>query len=44
MLNDNKTEVLSGSAGSLSKLERSTIRIGDSEINFFSKQKKQKQT
>ena len=35
MLNDNKTEVLmSGRAGSLRKLERSTIHTGDSEINF----------
>ena len=33
MLNDNKTEVvLTGSAGSLSKLERSSIHIGDSDI------------
>ena len=37
MLNDNKTEVLlTGSAGSLRKLERSSIHIGDSEINFSS--------
>ena len=41
MLNDNKTEVLlTGSAGSLRKLERSSIHIGDSEIIFSSKVKK----
>ena len=35
MLNDNKTEVLmTGSAGSLSKLERSSIHIRDSDIKF----------
>ena len=41
MLNDNKTEVLlTGSAGSLRKLERSSIHIGDSEINFSKQSKK----
>ena len=41
MLNDNKTEVLlTGSAGSLSKLERSSIHIGDSDIKFSNKVKK----
>ena len=41
MLNYNKTEVvLTGSAGSLSKLKRSSIHIGDSEINFLNKVKK----
>ena len=41
MLKDSKTEVLlTGSAGSLSKLERSSIHIGDSEINFSNKVKK----
>ena len=40
MLNDNKTEVLlTGSAGSLSMLERPSIRMGDSEINFSNKVK-----
>ena len=40
MLNDNKTEVLlTGSAGSLSKLERSSIHIGDSDIKFSDKVK-----
>ena len=40
MLNDNKTEVLlTGSAGSLSKLERSSIHIGDSDIKFSNKVK-----
>ena len=39
-MNDNKTEVLlSGSAGSLRKLERSSIHIRDSEINYSSKVK-----
>ena len=39
-LNDNKTEVLlTGSAGSLSKLERSSIHIGDSDIKFSNKVK-----
>ena len=38
MLNDNKTEVLlTGRAGSLSKLERSSIHIGDSDIKFSNK-------
>ena len=38
MLNDNKTEVLlTGSAGSLSKLERSSTHIGDSDIKFSNK-------
>ena len=38
ILNDNKTEVLlTGSAGSLSKLERSGIHIGDSDIKFSNK-------
>ena len=41
MLNDNKTEVsLTGIAGSLRKLERSSIHIGDYEIKFSSKLKK----
>ena len=40
MLNGNKTEVLlTGSAGSLSKLERSSIHIGDSDIKFSNKVK-----
>ena len=40
MLSDNKTEVLlSGSSGSLRKLERSSIHKGDSKINFSSKVK-----
>ena len=40
MLNDNKTEVLlTGSAGSLSKLQRSSIHIGDSDIKFSNKVK-----
>ena len=40
MLNDNKTEVfLTGSAGSMRKLERSSIHIGDSEVNFSNKVK-----
>ena len=40
MLNDNKTEVLlTGSAGSLSKLKRSSIHIGDSDIKFSNKVK-----
>ena len=40
MLNDNKTEVLlTGRAGSLSKLERSSIHIGDSDIKFSNKVK-----
>ena len=40
MLNDNKTEVLlTGSAGSLSKLERSSIHIGDSDFKFSNKVK-----
>ena len=40
MLNDSKTEVLlTGSAGSLSKLERSSIHIGDSDIKFSNKVK-----
>ena len=40
MLNDNKTEVLlTGSAGSLSKLERSSIHIGHSDIKFSNKVK-----
>ena len=40
MLNDNKTEVLlTGSAGSLRKLERSSIHIRDSEIKFSNKVK-----
>ena len=39
-INDNKTEVLlSGSAGSLRKLERSSIHTRDSEINYSSKVK-----
>ena len=41
MLNDNKTEVLlTGSAGSLRKLERSSIHIGDNQ--FFKQSKKPK--
>ena len=40
MLNDNKTEVLlAGSAGSLSKLERSSIHIGHSDVKFSNKVK-----
>ena len=41
MLNDDKTEVLlSGSAGSLRNLERSSIRVVDFEINVSCKVKK----
>ena len=41
MLNDNKTAVLlTSSAGSLRKLDRSIIHKGDSEFNFSNKVKK----
>ena len=40
MLDDNKTEVLlASSEGPLSKLERSSIHIGDSDIKFSNKVK-----